>query len=182
MQLLPIVRVVGGSTFRPESLKYEVVTHAQVDDEHFEYLNKFRWSLSSNRSGNYPHRYVRQHEKPRHLLLHREVAALAGWDMSNDVDHADHDVLNAQISNLRLADKSQNGANAKLAKNNTSGFKGVSWDKIKKKYAVYVGYKGRHVLVGRFADPRMAARAFDYVVIRLFGPFAHTNKAMGLLD
>ena len=45
------------------------------------------------------------------------------------VDHINRDSLDNQDFNLRLATCSQNQANREVNKNNTSGFKGVSWDK-----------------------------------------------------
>jgi len=50
---------------------------------------------------------------------------MTGEMPSKFIDHKDCARSNNAWSNLRLADRSQNSANAKLKKTNTSGFKGV---------------------------------------------------------
>jgi hypothetical protein len=47
MKLLPIVRMVGGNQRRPETLKFETVAQAKVDDEFYDRLSQFRWVLGS---------------------------------------------------------------------------------------------------------------------------------------
>ena len=52
----------------------------------------------------------------------------------NIVDHIDGNSSNNCIENLRDANKAQNGWNSKLNKNNSSGIRGVSWNKQTKKW------------------------------------------------
>lgn len=79
-------------------------------------------------------------------------------------------------ANLREANQSQNLTNRGLLSRNTSGFKGVS--KFRNGWRAQVGSS---VHLGVFADPKKAARAYDSAARRLYGPFARTNKSLGLL-
>lgn len=50
------------------------------------------------------------------------------------IDHIDQDGLNNRKDNLRLANKSEQSVNRRKATNNTSGIKGVSFDKSKNQW------------------------------------------------
>lgn len=69
-----------------------------------------------------------------------------------EIDHIDHDELNNKISNLRLVSRTENMRNRSLSKNNTSGFNGVSWDKVNNKWRVSFTTEGKTRTVGRFED------------------------------
>lgn len=61
---------------------------------------------------------------------------------------------------LRLATPKQNGENrAGLDAHNTSGVRGVSWDKHRMKWQAYVHHNGKRIGVGRFTDLREAEAA-----------------------
>ncbi len=88
------------------------------------------------------------------------------------VDHKDLDRSNNRWSNLRAATKSQNTANSGLHVNNTSGLKGVSWNKKENKWQVNITVNKYQRRVGTF-DCR-AAGYFAYVIAadKAFGEFA----------
>lgn len=93
------------------------------------------------------------------------------------VDHVNGDVTDNRCSNLRLANQSQNMANRKINKNNTSGYKGVGfWDK---KWKAYIGYKGSTVHLGSFNSAQEAAKAYNQKALLLFGEYARLNKIGG---
>jgi hypothetical protein len=68
------------------------------------------------------------------------------------VDHINRNRSDNRISNLRLCNNIENAQNAKLNKNNKSGFKGVSWEKNRKKWQVYVYINKRGKFFGYFDD------------------------------
>jgi len=74
-----------------------------------------------------------------------------------DVDHIDGDRTNNTRKNLRLCSRSQNCFNKHFIKNNTSGYKGVSFDKRHKKWRAYIGFNGKCKKLGYFPDPKSAA-------------------------
>lgn len=59
------------------------------------------------------------------------------------IDHIDGNRANNHISNLRLATRAENGRNAKKRCDNTSGTKGVSFDKLSVKWRVQIWKDGK---------------------------------------
>ena len=85
-----------------------------------------------------------------------------GW-VPFEIDHIDGDPLNNKIENLRVATHSQNGANTARRADNTSGEKGVWWDKRKNKYVIFTHKDGKRLYgtpayVKDFASAVTAAR------------------------
>lgn len=91
------------------------------------------------------------------------------------VDHANGNGLDNRRSNLRLATDTQNAQNRGLRSDNSSGFKGVSWDKQRQAWVAYISDGLRQRRLGRYSDRKEAARAYDAAAIRLFGEFARLN-------
>jgi hypothetical protein len=83
--------------------------------------------------------------------------------------------LNNSRSNIRLASPSKNGANRPKQANNTSGYKGVFWSKIRHKWITQVA--GSHV--GVFDNIEDAARAYDKAAVKQYGEFAMLNFGGG---
>jgi len=73
------------------------------------------------------------------------------------VDHKNHDTLDNRMINLRIATKQQNSFNEKMVrKNNTSGFKGVCYDKVNNKWSVSIMYNRKNIKIGRYSDIKEA--------------------------
>lgn len=91
---------------------------ALIDDDVFEEVNKFDWHYNNG--------YARNGKI--NILLHRFIWELKVGEILEglEVEHKDQNGLNCQISNLRLANRSENNCNKTKYKNNTSGFKGIS--------------------------------------------------------
>ena len=93
-------------------------------------------------------------------------------------DHKNHSTLDNRKENLRICTSTQNLMNGLLPKNNKSGFKGVSWDKVNKKWVVHIG----NSYLGRFERKIEAAVVYDNEAKKRFGKYALTNEDMGLFD
>jgi len=100
------------------------------------------------------------------------------------VDHINGDTMDNRRSNLRICSKGENGRNRKIAsKNNTSGFKGVSYRKKgpdminewSRPWQAYINYNKKRHHLGMFATAEEAARAYDSKAIKLHGEFARLN-------
>jgi hypothetical protein len=61
------------------------------------------------------------------------------------------------------------------------GFKGVGYDKEKRRYTAMIRTEGRSKRIGRFKTATEAARAYDRAALALRGPDWVTNQSMGLL-
>ena len=142
-----------------------------VDDGDYEYLSQFTWALYE--SCKYPSRT--SHGKT--ILLHHEVLQRRGVSLHNGVeaDHVDRNRLNASASNLRLATRAQNNLNKEKNKNNSSGYKGVSWHAIRHKWRAQIGVGYKQVYLGLFDSPIDAAKAYDRAAFYYFGDYAKLN-------
>ena len=87
------------------------------------------------------------------------------------VDHIDGDSSNNRFWNLREATLSQNQHNRRMSKNNTSGVKGLTWNKPMKKWMARVKVDGVSVHVGYFNSKTKAKKALMEVRLRLHGDF-----------
>lgn len=91
-----------------------------------------------------------------------------------EVDHVNGERADNRIANLRLASRSQNMANAKIPKNNTSGIKGVIWDKVNRKWMAYLQVDGRFKNLGRFETLEAASATRIAASRKAFGEYART--------
>jgi hypothetical protein len=78
-----------------------------------------------------------------------------------EVDHKDMSKANNSIENLRLATRSQNMLNKKVISTNSSGYRGVSWNKAAEKWQARIFVNKKPVLLGHFNDVVNAAKAYD---------------------
>lgn len=94
------------------------------------------------------------------VSAHSIVFAIANkrWPASG-IDHIDGDPENNRHCNLREASQSMNGRNCKLSLNNTSGAKGVSFDKKAKMWRAYATVNRKRKNLGSFKDKESAISA-----------------------
>lgn len=91
-------------------------------------------------------------------------------------DHIDNNPLNNQRNNIRLANRSQNGANTHINKNNTSGYKGVHQRKDNKRWVAYITKDRKRFYLGQFPTAETAYIAYCSAAIVLYGEFARLDK------
>lgn len=104
--------------------------------------------------------------------MHRVImGALVG----EEVDHIDGDGLNNQRKNLRICSSSENKRNTRFRSNNTSGYRGVSWNIAAKKWQSTIGHNGRRRHLGYFDSKEEAAIEYDKMAARLHKEFASLN-------
>jgi len=107
-----------------------------------------------------------------HLYMHRLIAG-AGPDET--VDHWNGWGLDNQRHNLRIASRGQQQANRHSHRNSSSQFKGVTWDKARRKWQAALGDRDCRKYLGRFDDEETAARAYDTAALEHYGTFARLN-------
>jgi hypothetical protein len=107
---------------------------------------------------------------------HRVIWTLVtGADPDNQLDHINGDKSDNRIYNLREASGHQNRHNVLLSASNSSGFKGVVWNKRDGNWRSGLRYKGKYLFFGYFDDKIEAAAVYNFHSRRLLGEFSRTN-------
>src|SRR5258708_2933591 len=151
-----------------------------IDVEDYARVSQFQWTawISYRKDGSIRAVYaLRSIQRPdgtwTQEKLHRVILGIN--DPSIQVDHHDSDGLNNRRSNLRVCTNRQNTQNVRKPVTNTSGFKGVTWDKENEKWIAQLSVSGKHKNLGRFTDPKEAAAAYNAAALLHFGEFARLN-------
>src|ERR1039458_6006493 len=92
--------------------------YALVDDNTFERLNQYKW-FAAKGGNNY---YAATKIKGKKVYMHHMILPVR---KDYHVDHTNRDSLNNCNINLRYCSNSENIANSKLRKDNSSGHKAV---------------------------------------------------------
>lgn len=85
--------------------------------------------------------------KKKKIYLHRIIANAPKGKIA---DHRDRDTMNNRGSNLRVCNHSENGQNVSVRADNTSGVRGVNFDKQTNKWKARVNIRGKEYHLGRF--------------------------------
>jgi hypothetical protein len=116
------------------------------------------WAVDKGRAkiGDRPHKNSNGYNVFRingvSYLEHRLIWAWHNKPFTPLIDHINGDISDNRIENLRAATHSQNMRNSRLAINNTSGVKGVYWEKSKSMWRVQICNDGKQQYLGRFHD------------------------------
>lgn len=96
---------------------------------------------------------------------------------TEEIDHRDCNPSNNRFANLRPATRKQNGSNRKRNRNNTSGFKGVSWRNKERRWRAQIRLPGtiKTIELGLFQGKKDAALAYDRAAVFYHGEFARLN-------
>lgn len=95
-----------------------------------------------------------------------------------EVDHKDTDHSNDKWCNLREATSSQNNANKRTPRNNTTGFKGVSIDtRGVKQFRATIKIHKKQRCLGYYDTPKEAHSAYTKAAQKFFGKFANDGAA-----
>lgn len=91
---------------------------------------------------------------------------------SECADHIDGNPLNNCRSNLRLATPAENARNRGKQRDNTSGFKGVHWNKQRRNWRAQIKINQKGIHLGVFDTPEEAYAAYCKAAKELHGEFA----------
>jgi hypothetical protein len=145
-----------------------------VDDCDFERLSQYKWTRKKNKYNFYAERYSYIDGRQVFISMHREILGLDRGDKRKG-DHKNMNGLDNQRCNLRVATNSLNSRNSRIRSSNKSGYRGVSWDKLSRKWKtqITVNWKVKHV--GTYDNIENAAMAYDTACIKYLGNDAVLN-------
>lgn len=139
----------------------DIISLASVED--YDFISKHGWSLG-------PGGYLTCRIDGRGYLLHR---LLMDAESGLEVDHINLNTLDNRRENLRIVTPSQNQMNKGKMSNNTSGYKGITWDKDRNKWKVSLNENGICHNIGRFDELKDAVIARKEAEEKYFGEYAY---------
>lgn len=164
-QIRPI-RVEGNIAYVPLTRGYEaVISVADVP-----LVDGVNWYAMAAGGTIYA---VRKGPRPKQRKIYMHRAILSDPD-GLEVDHINGEGLDNRRCNLRAATRAQNARNSHVSNANTSGYKGVSWDKRDRKWQAFIAVNGLRHFLGRFACPTAASLAYARASRELHKEFGRT--------
>jgi len=144
---------------------------AIVDEKWHPIISASAWTYN----GHYAIRAVRVSKGEsgrRTLMMHSVILPpKAGYF----ADHINGNKLDNRRANLRYATRTENGGNRPMQKNNTTGYKGVSFHIRKKKYGASIKHQQKQKNLGYFDTPEEASAAYNAAAEKHFNEFARLN-------
>lgn len=140
------------------------------DKEDYEKIKDYCWNI--NHSG-----YLTSHDpakqgKRKTIYFHRVIMDVVDKDWKvYQVDHINHDPLDNRKQNLRIGCNAENAKNKRLTSLNYSGYPGVSYHKLTKKWQARVGLNGKRIYLGLFDDINSAIDVVDKFKRENYGGF-----------
>ena len=119
--------------------------YALVDDEDYKNLSKHKWYFSHG----YAIRDTSINGRRKRIYMHM---AIIPQKTGLVTDHINMNSLDNRKCNLRIVTRSVNQINRGLQSNNTSGYKGVTWNKKSNKWQAQIKLNGKHILLGYFKN------------------------------
>lgn len=158
---------------RVASDKYRLIPLTQgkfaiVDASDYERLAEHKWCLSSCKGRQYAHRS----DHGKLIKMHHEIIDVPAGMCC---DHINHNELDNRRCNLRVCTPAQNAQNRLPRNDCTSRYKGVCWDKVKRRWVAQICYQNHMIHIGYYDYEEDAAIAYDDMAIKLFGEFACLN-------
>jgi hypothetical protein len=150
--------------------------YAIVDPEDFERLSKHKWHAFKSKNTFYAERAVRVGKVRKQVVIkmHREILKVPDGLL---VDHKNHNGLDNRKANLRPATRAENSRNRRKFRKRKcrSRFKGVSWNKDRKKWSARILFNRDMKFIGYFDDEIEAAKAYDEAAKKYHREFAVLN-------
>jgi len=105
--------------------------------------------------------------------------SLVRVEPGQEVDHANGNPLDNRKRNLRVCSRVQNASNIKRRKDNSSGYKGVSFMASRRRWRARISVARREHHLGLFDTAEEAAHAYNKAAVAMHGEFARLNPVGG---
>ena len=149
-------------------MKYISLTQnkfAIVDDEDFDILNQYSWCKTGG-TKNYACNC-------KFGLMHRFIINLHNIFIPRDyeIDHINQNGFDNRKLNLRVCKRYQNRHNSKININNSSGYKGVFYEKRSKLWKSVIIIDNKLINLGIFSSSRLAGIAYQLAAKKFLKDF-----------
>lgn len=148
--------------------------YAIVSAEKYEEYSRWHWFAKyyPRQGCYYAARHVAKEYPGRVVYMHRQVLGLQYGDPLIG-DHIDTiSTTDNSDLNLRIANYTESQTNQGRRRDNTSGYKGVSFGKAKGKWVAQITVYGKYYFLGYYDTPQEAHAAYCEAATRLHGAFA----------
>jgi hypothetical protein len=139
-----------------------------VDDEDFERVSKFSWRITNG----YGCIDRRENGRKFRIYMHRLLLELKEDD-GLMVDHINGIRTDNRRANLRICTQAQNQRNRGAQRNNSTGYKGVSFISRENRYHAAIKVNGKTKALGNFGTAEEAHAAYCAAALELHGEFAN---------
>lgn len=138
----------------------------QIDEDDYEAIRRYPWTFD----GRYPSTYSGKRPNRRKVRMHEFL--MGPPPARTEWDHWNRDPLDNRRSNFRAVPHAVNIRNSRLQtgrRPNTSGFRGVTWDKRRRNWRAYISTGGKQYHVGHFDSLELAVMARMAAEPRVWG-------------
>lgn len=142
--------------------KCEEVERTQISLESVSLVKDIKWRLLSTG-------YVEGTINSKHVRLNRFLLNVT--DSKLEVDHIDRNPLNNKLDNLRICNRSENVRNTKTRTDNTSGCRGVTFDKRSSKWVASITINRKTIYLGSSKDKEEMITLRKEAELKYFGEF-----------
>lgn len=143
---------------------------ALIDSNDVEKVSKYTWCTI--KQGNSQVRVMTKDTNGKTLYLHRFIL---NYNKDKHIDHINGHSLDNRKCNLRICESQQNSFNSRKPRTNTSGYKGVSFLKDRKKFRAYIVKDSKQYYLGDYINKEDAALAYNTKAKELYGEYARLN-------
>jgi hypothetical protein len=172
---------IGGFKIDGVYCKLIALTQGQfaiVWESDYEWINQWIWYAQRTKEGT-KHYAVRvgkdANGRTIKLKMHRVILGLDHHDPRIGDHIRPADTLRNTRDNLRIANHSESQCNRRKPKHNTSGFKGVRWNKRKLKYQADIWVGKKHYNLGYSDTPEGASKKYEAGILKHHGKFGQVN-------
>lgn len=115
----------------------------------------------------------RKNGKKKRYCVHRIIWIwVHGKEPIDQIDHINGNKADNRLCNLREANTAENMRNVGKQSHNTSGWKGVSWHKLRSKWRADIKVNQKQIAVGLFDCPAAASFAYQIAADKYHGKFS----------
>jgi hypothetical protein len=167
---------------RPAKIRPQHLTQARLREvlDYDPETGIFRWRIQTSNRGRVGHIAGRISDQDYWLIgidgalyrAHRLAWLYITGEWPREVDHINGSRDDNRWCNLREATRSENNANSRRGRNNTSGYKGV-WRAASGRWTACITVNYRQIHLGRFDAPEEAHAAYCAAADKHFGEFAN---------